>query len=208
MSPKVDEIVELLTPSWQISALKRRNHQAHERHICHARLGPNAGGMMACESLVNTFLGLMSACWRSLQWIIMRVSAKAVIFKSRNVDAIDAADEGAMQRYLADCHQRGVLEMLPSLVDSPWCALAIDVSVCCWKISRYSVSDYDESASQHKEALAIRSAMIVVDGRASKDLIGVRFSQNCRAGLCGHDYSLRHAFFWQSRAHYTHQYGK
>ena len=155
MSPKVDEIVELFnTVLADLSIEEARNHQAHERHIIvMPDFGPNAGKeWMACESLVNTFPGANVGMLAFSTMDNHDASAlKQLSFKSRNkLMRLTPLDEGAMQRYLADCHQRGVLlEMLPSLVDSPWCALAIDVSgLSPEDIPRYSVSDYDESASQ------------------------------------------------------------
>ena len=155
MSPKVDEIVELFnTVLADLSIEEARNHQAHERHIIvMPDFGPNAGKeWMACESLVNTFPGANVGMLAFSTMDNHDASAlKQLSFKSRNkLMRLTPLDEGAMQRYLADCHQRGVLlEMLPSLVESPWGALAIDVSgLSLEDIPRYSVSDYDESASQ------------------------------------------------------------
>ena len=107
---------------------------------------------MACESLVNTFPGANVGMLAFSTVDNHDASAlKQLSLKSRNkLMRLTPMDEDAMQRYLADCHQRGVLlDMLPSLVDSPWYALAIEVSgLSLEDIPRYSVSDYDESASQ------------------------------------------------------------
>ena len=155
MSPKVDEIVELFnTVLADLSIEEARNHQAHERHIIvMPDFGPNAGKeWMACESLVNTFPGANVGMLAFSTVDNHDASAlKQLSLKSRNkLMRLTPMDEDAMQRYLADCHQRGVLlDMLPSLVDSPWYALAIEVSgLSLEDIPRYSVSDYDESASQ------------------------------------------------------------
>ena len=155
MSPKVDEIVELFnTVLADLSIEEARNHQAQERHIIvMPDFGPNAGKeWMACESLVNTFPGANVGMLAFSTMDNHDASAlKQLSLKSRNkLMRLTQMDEDAMQRYLADCHQRGVLlEMLPSLVDSPWYALAIDVSgLSLEDIPRYSVLDYDESASQ------------------------------------------------------------
>ena len=121
-----------------------------------------------------------------------------------------------MQRYLADCHQRGVLlEMLPSLVDSPWCALAIDVS----GLSLEDIPDtaYRIMMSRRRSYLRKRrknSKRAMISRRWPRELktkqrqladrsIGVRFSPNCRAGLCGHDYSLRQRILFGSRGRTT-----
>ena len=155
MSPKVDEIVELFnTVLADLSIEEARNHQAQERHIIvMPDFGPNAGKeWMACESLVNTFPGANVGMLAFSTIDNHDASAlKQLSLKSRNkLMRLTPMDEDAMQRYLADCHQRGVLlDMLPSLVDSPWYALAIEVSgLSLEDIPRYSVSDYDESASQ------------------------------------------------------------
>lgn len=155
MSPKVDEIVELFnTVLADLSIEEARNHQAQERHIIvMPDFGPNAGKeWMACESLVNTFPGANVGMLAFSTVDNHDASAlKQLSLKSRNkLMRLTPMDEDAMQRYLADCHQRGVLlDMLPSLVDSPWYALAIEVSgLSLEDIPRYSVSDYDESASQ------------------------------------------------------------
>ena len=155
MSPKVDEIVELFnTVLADLSIEEARNHQAQERHIIvMPDFGPNAGKeWMACESLVNTFPGANVGMLAFSTVDNHDASAlKQLSLKSRNkLMRLTPMDEDAMQRYLADCHQRGVLlDMLPSLADSPWYALAIEVSgLSLQDIPRYSVSDYDESASQ------------------------------------------------------------
>ena len=155
MSPKVDEIVELFnTVLADLSIEEARNHQAQERHIIvMPDFGPNAGKeWMACESLVNTFPGANVGMLAFSTVDNHDASAlKQLSLKSRNkLMRLTPMDEDAMQRYLADCHQRGVLlDMLPSLADSPWYALAIEVSgLSLEDIPRYSVSDYDESASQ------------------------------------------------------------
>jgi len=155
MSPKVDEIVELFnTVLADLSIEEARNHQAQDRHIIvMPDFGPNAGKeWMACESLVNTFPGANVGMLAFSTVDNHDASAlKQLSLKSRNkLMRLTPMDEDAMQRYLADCHQRGVLlDMLPSLADSPWYALAIEVSgLSLEDIPRYSVSDYDESASQ------------------------------------------------------------
>ena len=71
------------------------------------------------------------------------------------------------------------LEMLPSLVDSPWCALAIDVSgLSLEDIPRYSVSDYDESASQLP-----KEAPEEFEARDDKSSIAARAEDQTKAAL-------------------------
>ena len=74
-------------------------------------------------------------------------------------------------------------------------------AVCRWRISRYSVSDYDESASQLQRApeeFEARDDKLSIAARAEDQTRAARRQINwgalfprIAAGLCGHDYSLR-----------------
>ena len=154
MSPKVDDIVELFnTVLADLSIEEARNQQTQERHIIvMPDFGPNAGKeWMACESLVNTFPG---ANVGMLAFSTLNNHDAAALqqlsLKSRNkLMRLTEMDHSNMERYLTECHQRGGLaELLPSLQESPWCALAMEIlNLDVNDTPKQSVSDYDESMS-------------------------------------------------------------
>ena len=154
MSPKVDDIVELFnTVLADLSIEEARNQQAHERHIIvMPDFGPNAGKeWMACESLVNTFPGANVGMLAFSTIDNHDASAlHQLSLKTRNkLIRLTPMDSAAMARYLKNCHERGALsEMLPSLVDSHWYGLALEIAgLSVDDAPKRSVSDYDESMS-------------------------------------------------------------
>ena len=158
MSPKVDDIVELFnTVLSDLSIEEARNHQAQERHIIvMPDFGPNAGKeWMACESLVNTFPGANVGMLAFSTLDNHDASAlQQLSLKSRNkLMRLTPVDHAVMERYLGECHARGVLaEMLPSLQNSPWYELAsIILGLDAEDAIKQSVSDYDEVMSEAAE---------------------------------------------------------
>lgn len=158
MSPKVDDIVELFnTVLSDLSIEEARNHQAQERHIIvMPDFGPNAGKeWMACESLVNTFPGANVGMLAFSTLDNHDASAlQQLSLKSRNkLMRLTPMDHAVMERYLGECHARGVLaEMLPSLQNSPWYELAsIILGLDAEDAIKQSVSDYDEVMSEAAE---------------------------------------------------------
>ena len=158
MSPKVDDIVELFnTVLSDLSIEEARNHQAQERHIIvMPDFGPNAGKeWMACESLVNTFPGANVGMLAFSTLDNHDASAlQQLSLKSRNkLMRLTPMDHAVMERYLGECHARGVLvEMLPSLQNSPWYELAsIILGLDAEDAIKQSVSDYDEVMSESAE---------------------------------------------------------
>ena len=158
MSPKVDDIVELFnTVLSGLSIEEARNHQAQERHIIvMPDFGPNAGKeWMACESLVNTFPGANVGMLAFSTLDNHDASAlQQLSLKSRNkLMRLTPVDHAVMERYLGECHARGVLaEMLPSLQNSPWYELAsIILGLDAEDAIKQSVSDYDEVMSEAAE---------------------------------------------------------
>ena len=158
MSPKVDDIVELFnTVLSDLSIEEARNHQAQERHIIvMPDFGPNAGKeWMACESLVNTFPGANVGMLAFSTLDNHDASAlQQLSLKSRNkLMRLTPMDHAVMERYLGECHARGVLaEMLPSLQNSPWYELAsIILGLDAEDGIKQSVSDYDEVMSEAAE---------------------------------------------------------
>ena len=158
MSPKVDDIVELFnTVLSDLSIEEARNHQAQERHIIvMPDFGPNAGKeWMACESLVNTFPGANVGMLAFSTLDNHDASAlQQLSLKSRNkLMRLTPMDHAVMERYLGECHARGVLaEMLPSLQNSPWYELAsIILGLDAEDAIMQSVSDYDEVMSEAAE---------------------------------------------------------
>ena len=158
MSPKVDDIVELFnTVLSDLSIEEARNHQAQERHIIvMPDFGPNAGKeWMACESLVNTFPGANVGMLAFSTLDNHDASAlQQLSLKSRNkLMRLTPMDHAVMERYLGECHARGVLaEMLPSLQNSPWYELAsIILGLDAEDAIKQSVSDYDEVMSEAVE---------------------------------------------------------
>ena len=158
MSPKVDDMVELFnTVLSDLSIEEARNHQAQERHIIvMPDFGPNAGKeWMACESLVNTFPGANVGMLAFSTLDNHDASAlQQLSLKSRNkLMRLTPMDHAVMERYLGECHARGVLaEMLPSLQNSPWYELAsIILGLDAEDAIKQSVSDYDEVMSEAAE---------------------------------------------------------
>jgi hypothetical protein len=158
MSPKVDDIVELFnTVLSDLSIEEARNNQAQERHIIvMPDFGPNAGKeWMACESLVNTFPGANVGMLAFSTLDNHDASAlQQLSLKSRNkLMRLTPMDHAVMERYLGECHARGVLaEMLPSLQNSPWYELAsIILGLDAEDAIKQSVSDYDEVMSEAAE---------------------------------------------------------
>ena len=158
MSPKVDDIVELFnTVLSDLSIEEARNHQAQERHIIvMPDFGPNAGKeWMACESLVNTFPGANVGMLAFSTLDNHDASTlQQLSLKSRNkLMRLTPMDHAVMERYLGECHARGVLaEMLPSLQNSPWYELAsIILGLDAEDAIKQSVSDYDEVMSEAAE---------------------------------------------------------
>jgi hypothetical protein len=158
MSPKVDDIVELFnTVLSDLSIEEARNHQAQERHIIvMPDFGPNAGKeWMACESLVNTFPGAnvgmlaFSTLDNHDASTLQQLSLKA----RNKLMRLTPMDDVVMERYLGECHARGVLvEMLPSLQDSQWYELASSIlGLDAEDAIKQSVSDYDEVMSEAAE---------------------------------------------------------
>ena len=154
MSPKVDDIVELFnTVLADLSIDEARNQQAQERHIIvMPDFGPNAGKeWMACESLVNTFPGANAGMLAFSTLSNHDATAlQQLSLKSRNkLMRLTEMDHSAMERYLTECHQRGVLaELLPSLQESPWYRLATEIlGLDARDAPKQSVTDYDESMS-------------------------------------------------------------
>jgi len=158
MSPKVDDIVELFnTVLSDLSIEEARNHQAQERHIIvMPDFGPNAGKeWMACESLVNTFPGAnvgmlaFSTLDNHDASTLQQLSLKA----RNKLMRLTPMDDVVMERYLGECHARGVLvEMLPSLQDSRWYELASSIlGLDAEEAIKQSVSDYDEVMSEAAE---------------------------------------------------------
>ena len=154
MSPKVDDIVELFnTVLAYLSIEEARNQQANDRHIIvMPDFGPNAGKeWMACESLVNTFPGANVGMLAFSTIDNHDASAlQQLSLKSRNkLFRLTPMDSASIERYLADCHARGaLLEMLPSLADSQWYGLALEIAgLSVDDAPGHSVSDYDESKS-------------------------------------------------------------
>ena len=158
MSPKVDDIVELFnTVLSDLSIEEARNHQAQERHIIvMPDFGPNAGKeWMACESLVNTFPGAnvgmlaFSTLDNHDASTLQQLSLKA----RNKLMRLTPMDHAVMERYLGECHARGVLaEMLPSLQNSSWYELAsIILGLDAEDAIKQSVSDYDEVMSEAAE---------------------------------------------------------
>jgi hypothetical protein len=158
MSPKVDDIVELFnTVLADLSIEEARNQQAQERHIIvMPDFGPNAGKeWMACESLVNTFPGANVGMLAFSTLDNHDASAlQQLSLKSRNkLMRLTPMDDVVMERYLGECHARGVLvEMLPSLQDSRWYELASSIlGLDAEDAIKQSVSDYDEVMSEAAE---------------------------------------------------------
>ncbi|MEC8159003.1 MAG: hypothetical protein VX095_07060 [Pseudomonadota bacterium] len=154
MSPKVDDIVELFnTVLADLSIEEARNQQANERHIIvMPDFGPNAGKeWMACESLVNTFPGSNVGMLAFSTIDNHDTSAlQQLSLKSRNkLIRLTPMNRVAMERYLGECHERGaLLEMLPSLPNSQWYALALEIAgLSVDDAPKQSVSDYDELKS-------------------------------------------------------------
>ena len=120
-----------------------------------------------------------------------------------------------MQRYLADCHQRGVLWKCchRSLIHhgARWRSMS---AVCRWKISpdtAYRIMMSRRRSYLRKRRKNSKRAMIsrrwprelkTKQGSSRTDQLGCAF-QNCRAGLCGHDYSLRQRILFGSRGRTT-----
>ena len=154
MSPKVDDIVELFnTVLADLSIEEARNQQAHERHIIvMPDFGPNAGKeWMACESLVNTFPGA-NVGMLAFSTIDNHdaLALRQLSLKSRNkLIHLTPMDSASMEHYLNNCRERGaLLEMLPSLTDSQWYGLALEIAgLSVDDAPRHSVTDYDESKS-------------------------------------------------------------
>ena len=166
MSPKVDDIVELFnTVLADLSIEEARNQQAQDRHIIvMPDFGPNAGKeWMACESLVNTFPGANVGMLAFSTLDNHDASAlQQLSLKSRNkLMRLTPMDHAVMERYLGECHARGVLvEMLPSLQDSPWYELASSIlGLDAEDAIKQSVSDYDEVMSEAAETSAELGAM-------------------------------------------------
>jgi hypothetical protein len=158
MSPKVDDIVALFnTVLADLSIEEARNQQTQERHIIvMPDFGPNAGKeWMACESLVNTFPGANVGMLAFSTLDNHDASAlQQLSLKSRNkLMRLTPMNHEAMERYLGECHERGVLtEMLPSLHDSQWHALASGIlDLQAVDAIKQSVSDYDEVMSEAAE---------------------------------------------------------
>jgi hypothetical protein len=158
MSPKVDDIVELFnTVLSDLSIEEARNQQAQERHIIvMPDFGPNAGKeWMACESLVNTFPGAnvgmlaFSTLDNHDASTLQQLSLKA----RNKLMRLTPMDDVVMERYLGECHARGVLvEMLPSLQDSQWYELASSIlGLDAEDAIKQSVADYDEVMSEAAE---------------------------------------------------------
>ena len=158
MSPKVDDIVELFnTVLADLSIEEARNQRAQERHIIvMPDFGPNAGKeWMACESLVNTFPGAnvgmlaFSTLDNHDASTLQQLSLKA----RNKLMRLTPMDDVVMERYLGECHARGVLvEMLPSLQDSQWYELASSIlGLDAEDAIKQSVSDYDEVMSEAAE---------------------------------------------------------
>ena len=159
MSPKVDDIVALFnTVLADLSIEEARNQQTQERHIIvMPDFGPNAGKeWMACESLVNTFPGANVGMLAFSTLDNHDASAlQQLSLKSRNkLMRLTPMNHEAMERYLGECHERGVLtEMLPSLHDSQWHALASGIlDLQAVDAIKQSVSDYDEVMSEAPES--------------------------------------------------------
>lgn len=155
MSPKVDDIVELFnTVLADLTIDDARNHQGQERHIIvMPDFGPNAGKeWMACESLVNTFPGANVGLLAFSTIDNHDVSAlQQLSLKARNkLMRLSTMDRETMERYLTECHGRGVLtDLLPALADSVWRELAVEILGLTTSDSpRQSVSDYDDLMSQ------------------------------------------------------------
>jgi hypothetical protein len=71
--------------------------------------------------------------------------------KARNkLMRLSTLDRETMERYLTECHGRGVLtDLLPALADSVWRELAVEILGLTTSDSpRQSVSDYDDLMSQ------------------------------------------------------------
>ena len=110
---------------------------------------------MACESLVNTFPGANVGMLAFSTLDNHDASAlQQLSLKSRNkLMRLTPMDHAVMERYLGECHARGVLaEMLPSLQNSPWYELAsIILGLDAEDAIKQSVSDYDEVMSEAAE---------------------------------------------------------
>ena len=165
MSPKVDDIVELFnTVLADLTIDDARNHQGQERHIIvMPDFGPNAGKeWMACESLVNTFPGANVGLLAFSTIDNHDVTAlHQLSLKARNkLMRLSTMDRETMERYLTECHGRGVLtDLLPALADSIWRELALEIlGLTASESIRQSVSDYDDLMSKPPEEGAEKAA--------------------------------------------------